>query len=98
MDRLSPVAVNSRVLGDAAAAAVSRFASGLVVDPSTQGADAHPSDPVTRGTLGPPPTVPPPPVTLKVAQFKNGASLSSRCTSSCSPVSSRRNISYGASL
>src|SRR5437016_1920785 len=62
----TPVATNSTVPGDAAATAVSRLPAGAVVDPSTHGADAHPSDPVTRGALAPPPTVPPPAATVKV--------------------------------
>src|SRR6266566_6762176 len=67
----TPVATNSTVPGDAAAAAVSLLPAGAVVDPSTQGADAHPSDPVTRGALAPPPTVPPPALTAKVTGSPN---------------------------
>src|SRR5436309_2683716 len=62
----APVATNSTVPGDAAAAAASLLPAGALVDPSTQGADAHPSDPVTLSALAPPPTVPPPAATVKV--------------------------------
>src|SRR2546422_6200533 len=56
--------MSSTVLGDAAVAAVSLFPAGADVDPSTQGAEAHPLGPVSATVLVPPPTVPPPPVTV----------------------------------